>query len=106
MHGGRGEERADDADAERDGAPVDQLPRDARLLRGRRRIDVADELDELALRALGAVYESKDADHEREHRYQREEDLVRDGAGEEEALIGHEGRGDAAQQRDGRADAL
>ena len=60
--------------------------RDPRLLRRRRRVDLAKDLDQVALGTVGAVHECEDSDEQREERDQREEDLVRDRAGEEAAL--------------------
>ena len=100
-----GEERADEAERQRQRSAVDELARDPRLLRGRRRVDLADQLDELALGAVGAVHEPEDADEEGEERDEREEDLVGDGAGEEPAVVGREGSDDgggAASERERR----
>src|SRR5439155_6142949 len=82
-----GEDRADDADAQRHSATLDEVPRDARLLSGGRWVKVPQELHELALRTVGAVDEAEDADDEGEDRNEREEQLVRDAAGEERAAI-------------------
>jgi hypothetical protein len=90
------EDGADDAEAERDRTAVDELPRDPRLLRRRRRIDVADQLDELLLRALRAIDEPEDADDESQERDGREEDLEGDCASEEGALVIKKGGGDGA----------
>jgi hypothetical protein len=94
------QERAEDTDAQRDRTAVDELARDPRLLRGRRRIDVPDELDELLLRALGAVDESEDPDDERQKRDGGEEQLERDRAREEGTFVVREGGGDGARVAD------
>src|SRR5207237_463844 len=57
-------------------------------------------LDELLLRPLRPVDEAEDPDDEREERDQREEQLIRDGAREERAFVGREGRGDGARVAD------
>jgi len=90
----------DDADAQRDRAAFDELPRDARLLRRRGGIDIAYELDELLLRSLRTVDESEDPDDECEQRDEREEQLVGDRAREERAFVGGEGVGDGASVAD------
>jgi hypothetical protein len=94
------QERAEDTDAQRDRTAVDELARDPRLLRRRRRVDVPDELDELLLRALGAVDESEDPDDERQKRDGGEEELERDRAREEGTFVVREGGGDGARVAD------
>jgi hypothetical protein len=61
--------------------------RDAGLLRGGRGVNVAKNLDEIAFGAIRAERESEDADEQGEKGNQREEDLVRDGTGEERAIV-------------------
>jgi hypothetical protein len=61
--------------------------RDARLLRRRRRVDLAKDLDQIALRPIGPVHERKNSDEQRKQRDEREKDLVRDRAGEEAAFV-------------------
>ena len=72
---------------------------DASLLGGGRRVDVAKDLDEIALGAIRAVRESENADEQREERYQREEDLVGDRASEEGAIVLSEGQDDRSNAR-------
>jgi hypothetical protein len=91
------EDRADDADAERDRTTVDELARDARLLRCRRGVDVPDELDELLLRAFGSEDESEDPDDERQERDGREEQLEGDRPRQEGAFVIGERGGDGAR---------
>ena len=67
-----------------------ELARDPRFLRRRGWIHLAEELDEIALGAIRSVHEREDADEEREQRDERKEDLVRDSAGEERAIVGGE----------------
>jgi len=88
-------ERADEPEAEGECPAVHELARDPGLLRARRRVDLANELHELALRPVRAVHEAEDADEKREQRDEREEDLVGDRAGEERAVVVPEGLGDA-----------
>ncbi len=85
-----GEDRTDDANAERETAALHELTDDPGLLRGRGRIDVSNELPELLLRAFGAVDETEDADDKREQREDREEQLEGDGASEERAFVSAE----------------
>jgi len=75
----------------------------ADLLLGCRRVDVPNDLDEILLGALGPVDEGEDADEQREKRDQREEELVRDRAGEERAIVVREALdgGSAARNRAG-----
>src|SRR5207245_4859605 len=56
------EDRANDPEAERDRAALHELTCDPRLLRGRRWIDLADDLDDLALRAMRSVDEFEHTD--------------------------------------------
>jgi hypothetical protein len=94
------QDRPDDANAEGYRAAVNELPRDAGLLRRRGRIDIAYQLNELLLRALRPVDEAKDPDDEREERDEREEQLVSDRAREERAFVFREGCGDGARVAD------
>jgi hypothetical protein len=87
---GHREQRADDAEAERDRAALDELADEPGLLTGRGRQDGPDDLAELALGAVLAVDEAEDTDDEREERDEREEDLVGDRAGEERSIVGEE----------------
>jgi hypothetical protein len=59
-------------------------------LRGRGRVDVAEDLDEIAFGSIRTIREGKDPDDQREKRNQREEDLIRDRASEEGAIVGGE----------------
>src|SRR5256886_7199318 len=86
----RRENGADHADRERERAALHELARDPRFLRRRGWIHLAEELDEIALGAIRSVHEREDADEEREQRDERKEDLVRDSAGEERAIVGGE----------------
>jgi hypothetical protein len=74
---------------------------DARLLRGRRRVDLAKDLDQIALGAIGPVQEGKNSDEQCEERDQCEKDLVRDRAGEEAALVLGEALDGGSRARDG-----
>jgi hypothetical protein len=82
------EERSDDADPQRQRATLDELARDARLLRGRGGVDLAQDRGDLALRAFGTVDEGEDADDQSEQREEREEDPVGNGAREKAAVVG------------------
>jgi hypothetical protein len=95
-----GEDRADDADAERELTTRDELARDARLLRRRGGIEVAQKLDQLLLRAVRPIDESDDTDEQREQRDQREEQLVCDRAREERAFVIPERGRDGARVAD------
>ena len=75
--------------------------RDPGLLRGGRGVDVANDLDQIALGAICTVDERQDADEEREKRDEREEDLVRDRAREERAVVLSEALDDRAAARNG-----
>jgi hypothetical protein len=75
--------------------------RDTGLLRGRRGVDVAQDLDEVAFGALRSVDEGKDADEQREKRDQRKEDLVRDRTGEEGAIVVREALDERSAARNG-----
>ena len=97
--GGR-EQRPDDPKAKRDRAALYELARDPGLLRGRRWIDLADDLPDLALGPVRPVDESERADQEREQRDEPEEDLVRDGARQEGTLVGEEALQNGAEARD------
>src|SRR2546428_2822545 len=94
------EDRANDPEAERDRAALHELTCDPRLLRGRRWIDLADDLDDLALRAIRSVDESEHPDDEREQWDEPEEDLVGDGAREEGTIVGEEAFQYGAAARD------
>ena len=72
---------------------------DADLLLGGRGVNVAKDLDEILLGALGPVDEGEDADEQREKRDQREEDLVRDRAREERAIVVREALDDGSAAR-------
>jgi len=74
---------------------------DPRFLRGGRGVDAPEDLDQIALRAVGPVGERQDADKEREQRDQREEDLIRDRAGEEGAVVVGEARDGRPAARNG-----
>ena len=78
-----------------------EVVRDAGFLRGGGGIDTAKELDEVALGAIGAVYESEDADEQGEKWDQREEDLICDRPGEEGTIVVREVRDDRSAARDG-----
>ena len=96
----RGEDGPDHPEAERERAPLHELARDARLLRGGRGVDLAEDLDELALRAIRSVDEAEHADDEREQRNEPEEDLVGERAGEERAFVGDKPSDDPAAARE------
>jgi hypothetical protein len=72
---------------------------DAGLLRCRRGVDVAKDVDQIALGAIGTVDERKDANEKREQRDECEEDLVRDRAGEESALVSGKADDDGSAAR-------
>jgi len=74
--------------------------RDAGLLRGCRGVDVAEDLDEIALGPILAVHEGEDADEQRKEWDQRKEHLVRDRAGEEGAIVVREALDDRSAARD------
>ena len=73
---------------------------DAGLLRGGRGVDVAKDLDEIALRPILAIHECEDADEQREKRDEGEEDLVCDRAGEEWAIVVRKVLNDRSAARD------
>ena len=98
------EDRADDADAQRELTTRDELARDARLLRRCGWIEVAEKLDQLLLRAVRPVDESDDTDEQCEQRDQRKEELVRDRAREERAFVIPERGRDGARVADERPD--
>jgi hypothetical protein len=60
---------------------------DARFLLRCRGVDIAKELDEILLGPIRAIDEGQDTDEQRKKRDEREEDLVRDGAREEGAIV-------------------
>lgn len=74
---------------------------DASLLRRRRGVHIAKELDEVLLGPIRPVREREEADDEREERDQREEDLVGDRASEERAIVFREALDDRAAARNG-----
>ena len=81
------EKRPDDA--EREGKPpaLHEIVGDARFLGRRRRVNLAKDLNQVALRSIGTVDERENSDEQRKQRDQREKDLVRDRTGEEPALV-------------------
>ena len=74
---------------------MDRLASDPRFLRRRGWLDVAKDIDEIALGAVGPVDEREHTHEQPKQRDERKEDLVGDGAGEEGALVG----GEAHDQR-------
>jgi hypothetical protein len=94
------EDRSDEPDAKRDPAPLDELADELGLLRGRRRVQVADQLPELLLRELRSKSESEDADDEGKERDRGEEQLEGDRAREERAFVVPERPGDGARVAD------
>jgi hypothetical protein len=72
---------------------------DPRFLRGGRWVDVAKDLDQIALGAIGPVREREEAHEQREKRDEREEDLVRDRAREERTVVVGEVRDDGSATR-------
>src|SRR5207248_10322388 len=85
-----GEQCADQAEAEREGSPFDELADQPGLLTGGGRQQSANDGHELRLCALGAIDEAEDADDQGQERDEREEDLVGDRAGEERPVVGEE----------------
>jgi hypothetical protein len=62
-----------------------------------------DDLHDLALGSLRPIDESEDADQEREQGDEPEEDLIRDGSGEEGTLVVEEAFQNGAGARDERS---
>jgi hypothetical protein len=83
----RREERADDAERQGERPTLDEVVGDARFLRCRRRVNLAKDLNQIALGPIRPVDEGKNSDEQRKERDQREKDLVRDRAREEAALV-------------------
>jgi len=96
VDGPRREQRSDHTDGQGERSPIHELAGDPRLLSGRGWIDIADELHELTLRAVGTEEEGQNAYQQRQQRDQREEQLIRDAAREESALVVRERGGDGA----------
>jgi hypothetical protein len=97
----RREERSDDAERQGETPTLDEVVGDTRLLRGRRRVNLAKDLDKIALGAIRPVDEGKNSDEQCEERDQREEDLVCDRAGEEATLVLGEALDGGSRARDG-----
>ena len=66
MDRGRAEDRPDETDAQGDRAAIDELARDAHLLRGGGGVDRAQELHQLPLCPVGPEDEPEHAHDERE----------------------------------------
>jgi hypothetical protein len=96
------EDRADESKRQREASTFDELPCDARLLVGGRGVQRAEDLHQLAFRALGSVDEREDSDEQRQQRDQREKDLVGDRAGEEGTVV----RGEVVEDRTDARDSL
>ncbi len=92
VDGHRRKERSDNADRQRETPTLHEVVGDAGFLRGRGRVDLAKDLDQIALGAIGAVHKGEDADEQGKERDEREKNLVRDRAGEEAALVLGEAR--------------
>jgi hypothetical protein len=97
----RREDGTYDAERQGKGPALHELASDPRFLRGGRGIDVAKDLDQIALGAIRPVHEREDADEQREKWDERKEDLVRDGTGEEWTLVRGEALDDGSAARNG-----